>query len=155
MPHDIALLGYIKSTKLEVLYTSNTLQNKHSIIIQLKKTFPGKVIAFYAILTETLRNVPQSTIIDFEKVLRSKWWKRIWPAHGKIATAYLSGFAEGKLMAKISNHSEASACQNTSGHLVIKLKKGSKFLVQNISGITSELIHKEHTFVSGCKLSAC
>ncbi|XP_078340773.1 heavy metal-binding protein HIP-like isoform X2 [Crassostrea virginica] len=133
----------------------------------------GEVIAFHATLTKTLRNVPQSTIIKFEKVLINQG-RGYDPTTGKFTapvdgvysfswtyctekgtTAYLSGFVDGKLMAKISNHSQVSAWQNTSGHLVIKLKKGSKFWVQNISGITSKLIHEDYTFVSGFKLSAC
>ena len=106
-------------------------------------------------LTETLGNVPQSTIIEFEKVLRSKLWKRILPDHGKGAAAYLIGFAEGKLMAKVLNYSQACAWQNTSGHLIIKLKKGSKFRIQSILETTSQLIHEDDTFMSGFKLFTC
>ena len=72
----------------------------------------------------------------------------------KGSNAYLGGYVDGVLTAKISNHGQSSAWQNTSGHLLVKLKKGNQFWIQNYD-YTAQLIHEAYTFLSGYKISGC
>ena len=72
----------------------------------------------------------------------------------KGSTTYLGGYVDGVLTAKISNHGQSSAWQNTSGHLLVKLKKGNQFWIQNYD-YTAQLIHEAYTFLSGYKISGC
>ena len=101
------------------------MHNNYLKIKNISKYFPGcsgEVIAFHATLTKTLQNVPKNTIIKFEKVLvnQERGYNPITgiftaPVDGvysfswnycteKATTAYLSGFVDGKLMAKKSIH---------------------------------------------------
>ncbi|XP_052677046.1 complement C1q tumor necrosis factor-related protein 3-like [Crassostrea angulata] len=132
----------------------------------------GKIVAFHAILSKRLHNVPTNTIIKFGKVLvnegsgyNTTTGKFTAPFDGvysfswsyctdKGTNAYLGGYVDGNLITKISNYAQASTWKNTSGHLVIKLKKGNTFWVQTYY-VTAKLIHEEYTFLSGYKLSGC
>ncbi|XP_062607452.1 complement C1q tumor necrosis factor-related protein 3-like [Saccostrea cucullata] len=132
----------------------------------------GKIVAFHAILYKTLNNVRKNTVIKFRNVLTNEGGgydattgKFTAPEDGvysfswtyctdKGSTTYIAGIVDGTTRAYISNSNQASGWQNTSGHLVIKVKKGNQFWVQTISKI-SKLIHESYTFLSGYKLSGC
>lgn len=132
----------------------------------------GKTIAFHAILSSTLTNTPANTIIKFGKVLVNEGsgyspttGKFTAPVDGvysfswtyctpKGSNAYLCGYVDGKLMARISNYAQTNTWKNTAGHFVIRLKKGNQFWVQTYSN-TAQHIHGEYTFLSGYKLSGC
>lgn len=132
----------------------------------------GKTIAFHAILSSRLTNVSPNTIIKFRKVLVNEG-SGYNPTTGKFtapldgvysfswtycthrgSSAYLGGYVDGKLIANISHYGQTSTWRNTSGHLVIKLKKGNQFWVQTYY-VTAQHIHEEYTFLSGYKLSGC
>lgn len=131
-----------------------------------------KTIAFHAILSSSLSNTPANTIIKFGNVLVNEGsgynpttGKFTAPLDGvysfswtyctnKGSNAYLGGSVDGKLIARISNYDQKNTWKNTSGHLVIKLKKGNQFWVQVFSQ-TAQHIHGEYTFLSGYKLSGC
>lgn len=73
-----------------------------------------------------------------------------WTYHTKSgSTNYLFGFVNGKLRAM--SGTVATSWQNTSGHLVAKLKKGDQFWVEN-SLFTASLIYYRYTYVSGYKI---
>lgn len=130
----------------------------------------GKIVAFHAILSKKLNNVPTNTIIKFGKVLvnegsgyNAATGKFTAPFDGvysfswsyctdKGTNAYLGGYVNGNLITKISNKAQASSWKNTSGHLVIKLKKENQFWVQTYAFV-AQLIEQEYTFLSGYKLS--
>eukprot|EP00105_Crassostrea_gigas_P012569 XP_011428603.1 PREDICTED: adiponectin [Crassostrea gigas] len=136
------------------------------------KDCKGKTIAFHAILSTGLTNVSPNTIIKFGKVLVNEesgynpsTGKFTAPLDGvysfswtyctnKGSNAYLGGYVDGKLMARISNYAQTNHWKNTSGHLVIRLKKGNQFWVQTFEH-TAQLIHEEFTFLSGYKVSGC
>uniref|UniRef100_K1QKY2 Complement C1q tumor necrosis factor-related protein 3 n=1 Tax=Magallana gigas TaxID=29159 RepID=K1QKY2_MAGGI len=139
---------------------------------EAEKGCSGKVVAFHALLSTRLTNVPIKTIIKFGQVLVNEG-SGYSPTTGKFtapldgvysfswtyctpkgSNAYLGGYVDGKLITKISNYEQASGWKNTSGHLVIKLKKGNQFWVQAFHS-TAQLIHEEYTFLSGYKLSGC
>lgn len=132
----------------------------------------GKIIAFHAILSTRLTNTPKNTIIKFGDVLvnEGKGYNRTTgkftaPLDGvysfswsyctdKGSNAYVGGYVDNKLITKITSYGQASSWKNTSGHLVINLKKGNQFWVQTFS-YTVQLINEDYTFLSGYRLSGC
>ncbi|XP_062617245.1 heavy metal-binding protein HIP-like [Saccostrea cucullata] len=130
----------------------------------------GKIVAFHAILSKRLNNIPVNTILKFANVLANEG-EGYNPTTGKFtapedgvysfswtyctdrgSTLYVYGIVDGTVRAYISNNGQASSWQNTSGHLVIKLKKGNQFWLQTAVS-TSKIIHESFTFLSGYKLS--
>ena len=72
----------------------------------------------------------------------------------KGSTAYLGGFLDGTLTSKIGIRDQANLWQNTSGNLIVKMKKGSQFWIQNFH-LTAQLIHEDYTYLSGHILYCC
>ena len=65
--------------------------------------------------------------------------------------AYLCGYVDGKLSARIALKGQRVHWQNTSGHLVTKLKKGQKFWIA-VHGYPVKHLYPRFTFLSGYKL---
>ena len=120
----------------------------------------------------SFHTTPQCTIIKFERVLVNdgngydpKSGKFTAPVDGvysflwsycssKGSTAYLGGFLDGTLTSKIGVRDQANLWQNTSGNLIVKMKKGSQFWIQNFH-LTAQLIHEDYTYLSGHILYCC
>ncbi|XP_062587616.1 heavy metal-binding protein HIP-like isoform X2 [Saccostrea cucullata] len=176
-------LMFLPTTKCQMLYDSNKenwdLQNQmmkmKDEMIRLRQenqSCRGNIVAFHATLSKTLNSIPINTVIKFGNVLTNEGGgynpttgKFTAPEDGvysfswtyctdKGSTTYIAGIVDGTTRAYISNANQASEWQNTSGHLVIKLKKGNQFWVQTITK-TSKLIHESYTFLSGYKLCGC
>lgn len=132
----------------------------------------GKVIAFHAVLSNSLTNAPVNTIIKFGNVQTNEGagynpstgkftaptdgvYSFFWTyCTGKRTAAYFGGYVDGKRIVGTLNHGQTSDWKNTSGHLVMKLKKGMQFWIQIFYG-TAQYIHDTYTFLSGYKLSGC
>lgn len=132
----------------------------------------GNTVAFHAILSTRLTNVPTNAIIKFGNVLVNNGsgynpitGKFTAPLDGvysfswtyctnKGSNAYLGRYVDGELITLTSNDGQTSAWKNTSGHLVTKLKKGSQFWVQ-VFAYSPKLLYQGYTFLSEYKLSGC
>uniref|UniRef100_A0A8W8MAV7 C1q domain-containing protein n=1 Tax=Magallana gigas TaxID=29159 RepID=A0A8W8MAV7_MAGGI len=134
-----------------------------------KKDCQGKVIAFHAILSTNLNNVPKGTIIKFGKVefndgngyypSTGKFtapvdgiYSFLWTYHiKKGSSVYLCGFVNGKLRAYTGTHLNATPWQNKSAHFVAKLKRGDQFWVETYHH-SAAFIHKSFTYLLDTKL---
>ncbi|XP_061187452.1 complement C1q tumor necrosis factor-related protein 3-like isoform X2 [Saccostrea echinata] len=139
---------------------------------EIKGGCQGKFVAFHAILSKRLNNIPVNTILKFGNVLTNEGGgynpstgKFTAPEDGvysfswtyctnKGSNVYVVGVVDGTIRAYISNHGQANNWQNTSGHLVMKLKTGNQFWIKTYAS-TSKTIHENYTFLSGYKLSGC
>ena len=132
----------------------------------------GKSIAFHAVLSKALTNVPTNAIIKFEQLLINEGngydpntGKFTAPVDGiysfswnyetnKGTSAFLGGYVDGKLRARVALESQTSTWDNTSGYLVIKMKEGIQFWIQNFSS-TIQFVQSDYTSLSGFKISGC
>lgn len=132
----------------------------------------GNAIAFHAILSKNLYNVSRNTIIKFKNVQLNEGGgyspttgKFTAPEDGiysflwtyctyKGTNIDLDGIVDGVWKAQITSNGQIRGWKNTSGHLVIKLKKGNQFWVQS-SHYTADQIHERFTFLSGYKINSC
>lgn len=131
-----------------------------------------KIVAFHAVLSRVLQNAPVNTIIKFGNVPTNEGGgynrttgKFTAPTDGvysfswtyctnRGSTTYTCAMVDGKPTGYAVNQGQSSTWQNTSGHLVIKLRKGSQFWIQTFYK-TAQWIHKDYTFLSGYRLSGC
>ena len=129
----------------------------------------GNIIAFNALLSNGLYNIPVHTIIKFKEVTLNEGngydpntGKFTAPVDGvyyfawtycslRNSDAYLCGYVDGKLTARIALKGQHVHWQNTSGHLVTKLKKGQKFWIA-VHGYPVKNLYPRFTFLSGYKL---
>lgn len=68
------------------------------------------------------------------------------------AKAYIGGFIDGKQVVWTTIHDQTATWASTTGHLVVKMKKGSQFWTPNTSKYAT-YIHDHYTFLSGYKIS--
>ena len=66
----------------------------------------------------------------------------------KGTSAFLGGYVDGTLTAQVALDRQTSTWDNTSGYLVIKMKKGSQFWIQNFSS-TIQFVQSDYTSLSG------
>nr|XP_022300321.1 complement C1q tumor necrosis factor-related protein 3-like isoform X2 [Crassostrea virginica] len=136
------------------------------------KACPGKVIAFHAVLSNHLRNVPTSTIIKFDRVdlndgngYDPNTGKFTAPVDGvyyflwtfsinKGTIAYLCGTVDGTCRSHVATYDLASKAEQISGHLVTRMKKGNRFWIQTFWK-TVQFLHNNYSFLSGYKVSGC
>lgn len=147
----------------------NSNMNVHLFSFSVCK---GKTIAFHAILSKNLNNLPRDTIIKFKNVKLNEGngynpvtGKFTAPENGVYSFSWtygttrggnvgIEGYVDGDCKAQIATTGQTGNFKNTSGHLVIKLKKGNQFWVQS-SHYTANLIHERFTFLSGYKINGC
>lgn len=64
----------------------------------------------------------------------------------KGAKAYICGFVDGKQIVWTGMHDQSATLTGTTGHLVVRIKKGSKFWTPNVAKYII-YIHHFHTFI--------
>ncbi|XP_056000150.1 complement C1q tumor necrosis factor-related protein 3-like isoform X2 [Ostrea edulis] len=139
---------------------------------QPPKGYFGKVVAFHAVLTNDLQNVPKNTILKLGSVQTNEGggynpttgkftaptdgvYSFSWTYHtNKGSVAYVGGYVDGKQTVYIGIYGQASSWKSTSGHLVVKLTKGKQFWIQVAIG-NIQWLSGGYTFLSGYKLSGC
>lgn len=70
----------------------------------------------------------------------------------KGSRGYVGGMIEGKQIVWMGMHDQTASWASTTGHLVVKMKKGSQFWTPNTAKYTT-YIHDHYTFLSGYKIS--
>lgn len=70
----------------------------------------------------------------------------------KGAKAYIGGVLDGKQIVWTVMEDQTATWAGTTGHLVVRMKKGSQFWTPNSSRYAT-YIHALYTFVSGYKVS--
>lgn len=66
--------------------------------------------------------------------------------------ANIGGVIDGKLMVWTAMYGQSASFSTTTGHLVVRMKKGSQFWTPGCSGHVA-YIHDHFTFMSGYKIT--
>lgn len=70
----------------------------------------------------------------------------------KGAKVFIGGFVDGKQIVWSCMYEQSATWASTTGHLVIRMKKGSQFWTPNSDSHVG-YIHYYHTYLSGFKIS--
>nr|XP_011430624.2 complement C1q tumor necrosis factor-related protein 3-like isoform X1 [Crassostrea gigas] len=130
----------------------------------------SKTVAFHVYLTNSISSLSQNQTIKYDHVITnigegydkttgkftapvdgvySFTWTYL-TKHG--AVAYVGGVIDGKQVVWAVIYGQTATWAGTTGHLVVKMKKGSQFWTPNTSKEVT-YIHKLFTFLSGYKIS--